>query len=512
MSNTPKTDLHALIQSLSRTEKRYVKTYLLRHRDAPDTQTALLFDAVEAQAEYDEAAIRKRYAKQPFIRRLPEAKRELHRIILRAMREYKNESTSQRKIMAALQDVQFLLEHNLPRQADKRLEDAEALITRTEDHALSMIAMRFRQRLDRLNRGPIHGGDLTALSEALTSTAARIKEDTDVMTLSMRVSAMVLEAGHAFGRADTKPDPAITSAIAHWEQHPPKSTRAYVDLLDTIAEWSYYMLGDKKRARKIDEQLLDIYNTHPVYEDRRVLERSSHLYAMTQRVIGEGDFDTARELVQRLRDEFRSAAPKKGTSLWRQLLLRIVSSELLIHLAAGTLEEPSSRLRELTQEVEALEKIRPTVFGLISFFNLAIVAFFTGKNRDATRLLHRAMEYGTDRRTDIYMGSRMMLLMIHAEQDHWSLVASMARSIKRSLPQFGKATPDELALLSCMTRLAEFPTPRKRMIILRETLQVLLTTRAQQGANLRTDMYAFQAWLIHQIEKRPLLATLREMP
>ncbi len=510
MSNVPRTDLHALIQSLSRTEKRYVKTYLLRHRDTADNQSVQLFDAVEAQVEYDEAAIRKRHAAKGFAKRLPEAKRELYHLILRAMREYRNEATAQHKIMAALQDMQFLREHNLPKLAEARLADAEHWIERTEDNAYRLIALRHRQRLDRVNYGPITTKNLEDYSSRLEATAAQIKEDVDMMVLALESSAAVLEAGHVFGRAGAVSHDALRKRIAHAEAHPPKSIRAYVDVLEIVAEFAYYYEGDKERARKADEQLLALYNTHPMFEDRRVLERTSHIYAMLQRNIGSGDFVGAQALLHRLRSEFEQAAPKKGTSLWRQILLRIVSSELLVHLAAGTLEEPSSRLRELTNEVEALEKIRPTIFGLISFFNLALIAFFTGKNRDATRLLHRAMEYGTDRRKDVYMGARMMLLLIHAEQEHWTLVASMTRSIKRSLPQFGKASVDETALLSCMTRLAEFPTPRKRMQILRETKAELDRARATVKGQLRTDMYAFDAWLRHHIEKRSLLHTLRE--
>lgn len=512
MSNVPRTDLHALIQSLSRTEKRYVKTYLLRHRDDADNQSVLLFDAVEKQVEYDEAAIRKRHADAGFVKRLPEAKRELYRLILRSMREYRNESTAQHKIYAALQDMQFLREHNLPQLADARLQDAEYWIERIEDNAFRMIALRHRQRLDRINSGPITTQNLKDYAATLESTGARITEDVNMMVLALETSAAVLDAGHVFGRGYTTSHDKLTKKIKAAEASPPKGIRAYVELQEIIAEFAFYYQGDKARALKADEQLLELYSTHPMFEDRRVLERSSHMYAMLQRTIGSGDFDAAHDLLVRLRTEFTNAAPKRGTSMWRQLLLRIVSSELLVHLAAGTLEEPSSRIRELTSEVEALEKVRPTVFGLISFFNLAIIAFFTGKNRDATRLLQRVMEYGTDRRQDVYMGARMMLLLIHAEQEHWSLVASMTRSIKRSLPQFGKASADEAALLSCMTRLAEFPNPRKRMQILRETKAELDRARSTVKGQLRTDMYAFEVWLRHHIEKRSLLHTLRDKP
>jgi len=510
MSNVHRSDLHALIQSLSRTEKRYVKTYLLRHRDHADNQGVQLFDAVEAQVEYDEAAIRKRHAGKGFTKRLPEAKRELYRLILRAMREYRNEATAHHKIFAAFQDMQFLREHSLPVQAEERLQDAEYWIERIDDSSLRMLALRHRQTLDRVNIGPITPANVQSYSSRLEQAAARINEDVSMMVLSLKTSALVLEYGRAFGRGARPRTNDVADEIAAAEQDPPRSIRAFADLHETIAEYAYYYEGNAERARTADELLLALYNAHPVYEDRRVLERSTHLYGMLQRSILSNDFPTAQQQLIRLRSNFQEAAPKKGTSVWRQLLHRIVSSELLVHLAAGTLEEPSSRLRELTNEVEALEKIRPTVFGLISFFNLAIIAFFTGKNRDATRLLHRAMEYGTKRRSDIYMSSRMMLLMIHAEQEHWTLVASMVRSIKRSMSQFGTASADETAILSCMSRLAEFPSPRKRMQILRETKQELDKARSESAEQLRSDMYAFEAWLRHHIEKRSLLHTLRD--
>ncbi len=141
MSRGPSEDLHALIHALTQAEKRYVKIELRKHVVGNVNQSELLFDALAAQDHIDEAAIKKRFAKFGFAKRLPEAKRELMLVILRAMRQFHAERSSTRRAVSALQDGDFLRLRSQYRWADRRLKDALDDATLIHNHALSLLPL-----------------------------------------------------------------------------------------------------------------------------------------------------------------------------------------------------------------------------------------------------------------------------------------------------------------------------------------------------------------------------------
>ena len=65
---TKKGNLFFLIQSLSKSEKRYFKIFCFGQK--VDKNYLKLFDAIDAQEVYDEAAIRRQFAKATFIQQL----------------------------------------------------------------------------------------------------------------------------------------------------------------------------------------------------------------------------------------------------------------------------------------------------------------------------------------------------------------------------------------------------------------------------------------------------------
>lgn len=68
----PSTELFNLIKSLSKSEKRYFK--LTSSLQSGEKNYMRLFDAIEAQDEYDEAAIKGKFEGETFVKHLPSEK------------------------------------------------------------------------------------------------------------------------------------------------------------------------------------------------------------------------------------------------------------------------------------------------------------------------------------------------------------------------------------------------------------------------------------------------------
>jgi D-tyrosyl-tRNA(Tyr) deacylase len=82
--------LFRLIKSLSKNEKGYFKKMAEALAGSGGSNYLLLFDAIDKQNEFDEAAIIKKYSKENFVKNLSVTKRNLTDLILKALRLYQS--------------------------------------------------------------------------------------------------------------------------------------------------------------------------------------------------------------------------------------------------------------------------------------------------------------------------------------------------------------------------------------------------------------------------------------
>jgi len=111
-----KQDLFQLIKSLDRNEKGYVKKFTLLHSSgsaiggsANSTNYIRLFDAIDAMEEYNEPELKKKFKGEKFSTQLHVTKNYLYNFILKSLRTYSVRSTDSLKILADMQDAEFLI-------------------------------------------------------------------------------------------------------------------------------------------------------------------------------------------------------------------------------------------------------------------------------------------------------------------------------------------------------------------------------------------------------------------
>lgn len=117
--------LFYLIKSLGRTEKRYLK---LHFKHAKDNAIYLrLFDAIDQQDNYDEAALKVNFKGEKFIKHFHLAKRYLYDLILQSLRNYHKEVSKKAMLNELLKHVEILYHKGLYAHSERELEKAEKL-------------------------------------------------------------------------------------------------------------------------------------------------------------------------------------------------------------------------------------------------------------------------------------------------------------------------------------------------------------------------------------------------
>lgn len=124
--------LFLLIKSLTKSEKRFFKIYSARHVIGDKNKYVQLFDAIDRQKAYNEAALLKKFKNEKFINRLTVAKAYLYELILRSMNSYHTQNSVTAQLREFLGNITFLYEKGLYEQATKIINKSIKLIEEYE--------------------------------------------------------------------------------------------------------------------------------------------------------------------------------------------------------------------------------------------------------------------------------------------------------------------------------------------------------------------------------------------
>ncbi len=104
----PSNELFDLIQSLTKSEKRFFKLHSALQ--SGEKNYLRIFDAVDKQKAYDEEAIKKQFAKETFIRHFPSEKNHLYKLVLKALRAYHAESSVTGVLKQHINNIEILFQ------------------------------------------------------------------------------------------------------------------------------------------------------------------------------------------------------------------------------------------------------------------------------------------------------------------------------------------------------------------------------------------------------------------
>ncbi|MBK8581625.1 MAG: hypothetical protein IPL86_07265 [Flavobacteriales bacterium] len=127
----PSPELYDLIHSLTKSEKRFFKLHSALQ--SGEKNYLRLFDAIHAQSGgYDEAALKKQFAKETFIQHLPSEKNHLYKLILKALRSYHAESSVSGQLKQQVSNIEILYNKSLYEEASKVLVRAKRVAKENE--------------------------------------------------------------------------------------------------------------------------------------------------------------------------------------------------------------------------------------------------------------------------------------------------------------------------------------------------------------------------------------------
>lgn len=457
-------DLHKLIASLTKAEKRYCRLHLEKGAGRDATRSLKLFDAVAALPAYSEEALRRKLAGALRPAHIPAAKNYLYGSILRGLRAFNSRKLIRTQVRELIEGAHLLVDKGLLEQGEKMIAKAKRM-ARTHDlfeAELEVKRLEWSVSFHRLH------ADLTP--ENLEAYHADLNEILDrarnywefkrlmtVMSRMMVVEAKPRTPGERKAYDDLMAHPLLASesnALGH------NARQIYFDL-----HRIYYLMTRNYQAGyahslkhiRIYEELNQMKNPNPI-------DHATIVYTHLCICVKLGKMEEAE------------AAYREVTRIGREAGFRSVSlkrlayeSAISLYLAQGEYRKVAALGAEAESFLNANNDSSLRQARVAMRFYIAIACFLTGENRRAAEILHPVLN-NPDRtiRPDLQSLARLLKLMIHLEAGDMEVLPYLWRSAYRHLCRNGGLHQLERTILDFMRRMPEARSAGEMRRALRE--------------------------------------------
>lgn len=419
-------DLHALINSLSKSEKKSFRRFAAPTAKG-ESQLLVLFDALDVDEIFNQDQIHRTLKRKKIINNLPTLQRRLREQVLKSQRALYATFSIDSRLYNALEETAFLFNKRLSEQALNCLEKAGQLArkhSRTH-HELIIIGWKRQVLLDLQPHGvqtqydaltaeqenilsiqalqlKLH--DLQVKVHTLTKQIHEVRNEKEAQRYQELIDVELLEAGEQSGDLLCEVFTGHIRGLHHL------ALGAWAAALSTYKELVNRLRDDPDWINDRPELFLTIFNNY----------QNALMHIAT-------DFTEMEELLVFLR-EVPLRLPKNKFRFQSISYLK----ELLLHLNQAKFETG----QVLAQEIEAwLEKNEAGMKRslLLSFwYNLIAFYFLMGEFSEANRFANLIINLpGKDERQDIRDFTRLFQLILHHQLGNEDLIDYLRRSVIR---------------------------------------------------------------------------------
>ena len=205
MSNRASDQLHRLIKSLSKPEKRYFKVFSSRHVIGDKNNYQILFDALDKQDEYNEEKILKKFSKEAFTKRFSIAKSRLYIAILKSLDSYHANSSVEAQIKRDIHCAEILYKKGLYDQSAKLLRSIKKVAQKHEKiTSLIEISKWEKQLIEKDNYQGISKKELNEILDVDAKLIRSLSTFNNYWNIKSRIFEALFKSGKARNAEELK--------------------------------------------------------------------------------------------------------------------------------------------------------------------------------------------------------------------------------------------------------------------------------------------------------------------
>lgn len=504
---TPSTDLHELILSMSKHEKRHFKLVSKAFQRESGTIYLQLFEAISKQQHYNEAILKKGFADRLNDNRFSVAKNYLYHHLLKALNILHNRESINRKIRMTLDFVQVLYKRELYSQAEKQLKKAEKLLQLIDHPILWLEYLEWKFRLQKANLFlGLPEKEFAAFQSQFEQIQGRVNDYMDLF------------AGYAEFRFYRGQDGYIRVSKAFQERSktilegdsflsPPKglSPRAQI-MYHHLWGIYHYVHGRFQESFSFYQTLFNLFQKAPHLAQEHPHQFSGALFDYGIVALQIGDFNTLSQVIDGL-EAMEQGGVRQMARVFcylNVLKIRTILDSLSLEFVNLDIEEIVVKIEGYRTKLNQME-----IYG--SFFHLALLAFYRGNFSLSLKLIASIInDKDLHLVPEVYLITRLVRLVIHLELKNYDLIEALGQNVYRYISGHDSKFKLEGFVANTFGKFLDMRNQKEQHDFLRKFREELQSFFQTPGDKHFAHYFDFDSWIESRLEGKRLVEVIRE--
>lgn len=422
----PTEELHHLIKSLTRNEKGYFKKYSGVHVRGEENVYSFIFDHIDKQKNYDESALKEAIAKNGFEINFAIAKNQLNNLILKTLRSYYDEKSSQRHLRDLISDIEFLYSKALYKNCRKLIQKGKTIAQKTQNHYYLIQLIRwekstlhtfFDQKTTETTLQQLEQELATALNNLEKSIHAESIWDREYIQLFYRESSEIKKQEQpAFLEEDLKhPDPTDSIEV--------KITK------ENILGLRCFKKADHENGLKHLKTIIELFENNDYLIYNRPGAYVNTIYNLASTSLMANNFPMATQAIKFARDSHEKYACLKDEEVKIKNFLITETLEHLLLVKKQEFTELRKKLDQTDYNIENFREKSQLRLRLEFMMSASICYFILGEFKKSLSVFNEILAEPYETYTlEFTCFLKLFEVLLHLELEHYDLVEYLHKS------------------------------------------------------------------------------------
>lgn len=495
MSGKSSDQLHKLIHSLNKQEKRHFKIFAGRHTIGDENNYVVLFDAIERMKDYDESALMKKFSDELFINNFSITKGRLYEAILRSLDVFHHKSSVDAQLWKELHYAEILYKKTLYDQCAKRLKSARKLAEKYEKHAVLVQVHTLEKSLAETDSyAGMTEADINAIQCEDRLVADHINTYNDLWNVKSKLFLMLNTKGRARGAEQLEEFRKLIDASLG-DKSPENLTVWSRFMYHHTYSAYYFAISDAENCRDhLAANVALIENNTEIFSD----EPNAYFGVLTNLIYVCSRLKLYNEVLVNL-NKLRALPEKLDTARNEDLEMKLFASayslELTLYNSIGRFDKAVALVPKIAEGLERFEgrtsKLREAHFCL----SCAVALYGDGKLQQSLRWTSRLLnDTAVGKNEWIFAVAQVFSLILHIELDHYDLIPYTARSVQRYLKTRNRSFQFENVFLKFADKVSKATQPDEIEPLYAELSAQLNELEKDQFEKSAFEYFDFPAW------------------
>lgn len=452
MSNKASNNLHELIISLNKSEKRYFKVFSSRHTIGEQNSYIKLFDFIDKMVDYDEEKVFSHFKGQAFLNKFSITKARLYNNILKSLDTFHSTSSIDAQIFRSIHSAEILYNKGLYKQAEKILHSAEKQARKHENFNL---LLEIKEKQKKLIENELYTDVKASEITKMYQDETRIVEEISTFHKLWNVKSLLFQEINRNGKVRDENETLKLKELVEQIKLITKedsSTKCRY-LFHHIQSAYYFSVNDLGLSHYHLNAIIDLLET-----DQTLLKQQPNLYfsSLTNFIYISTKlkkYDLAQAHLSKLKE---LSNPGKNIDLDIKYFSSTMSLELSLLAEKGQYQQAIELIPQIEEAYRLYADHINSLRKAHIDFQVAVIYLGLGEYNKALGWINNILnENKIDQKQDIFCFAQLINLILHFELENSRFLPYAINSTKRYLKNRNRIYKFEEIFLKLISQLSK---------------------------------------------------------